>query len=97
MAYSQPWLAVPGNRGRSLDGGGSYTSRVLFVPLALAGAGLVASAAGRAALEAAGMVVNEADTASIRARLGDFTARWRARFDPAAWALLEAAAGGVGS
>jgi tripartite ATP-independent transporter DctP family solute receptor len=51
---------------------------------------------GRAALAAAGMQVNETDTASIRARLGDFTRRWRARFDPAAWRLLEEAAGGIG-
>ena len=55
------------------------------------------NAAGAEALARNGMIVNAADTASIRARLGDFTARWRARFDPAAWALLEAAAGGVGS
>ena len=55
------------------------------------------NAAGAAALAGNGMVVNTADTASIRARLGDFTARWRARFDPAAWKLLEDAAGGVGS
>jgi tripartite ATP-independent transporter DctP family solute receptor len=49
------------------------------------------NATGAAALARAGMVVNTADTAGIRARLGDFTARWRARFDPAAWALFEAA------
>jgi len=55
------------------------------------------NAAGAEALAGAGMIVNVADTAGIRARLGDFTARWRARFDPAAWALLEAAAGGGGS
>ncbi len=54
------------------------------------------NAAGAAALAAAGMLVNAADTAGIRARLGDFTARWRARFDPAAWALFEQAAGGIG-
>jgi TRAP-type transport system periplasmic protein len=54
------------------------------------------NAAGAEALAGHGMIVNEADTASIRARLGDFTARWRPRFDPAAWALLEAAAGGLG-
>jgi hypothetical protein len=36
------------------------------------------------------MVVNQADTASIRARLGDFYARWRKRFDPAVWALTGA-------
>jgi len=51
------------------------------------------NAAGAEALAGNGMIVNEADTAGIRARLGDFTARWRTRFDPAAWTLLEAAAG----
>jgi tripartite ATP-independent transporter DctP family solute receptor len=54
------------------------------------------NAAGTQALARHGMIVNEADTASIRARLGDFTQRWRARFDPAAWKLLEDAAGGLG-
>ncbi|HEV2334327.1 MAG TPA: DctP family TRAP transporter solute-binding subunit [Stellaceae bacterium] len=52
------------------------------------------NAAGAAALAHHGMIVNQADTAGIRARLGDFYARWRARFDPAAWTLLEEAAGG---
>jgi TRAP-type transport system periplasmic protein len=51
------------------------------------------NAAGAAALAQAGMLVNDADTAGIRARLGDFYARWRARFDAAAWKLLEEAAG----
>jgi TRAP-type transport system periplasmic protein len=55
------------------------------------------NAAGAEALARHGMIVNEADTAGIRARLGDFYARWRARFDPAAWKLLEEAAGGVGA
>lgn len=54
------------------------------------------NAAGAAALAQHGMLVNTADTRSMRAALGDFYARWRARFDPAAWALLAAAAGGVG-
>jgi tripartite ATP-independent transporter DctP family solute receptor len=53
------------------------------------------NAAGTEALAAHGMVVNSADTGGIRARLGDFYARWRARFDPAAWRLLEDAAGGL--
>ena len=39
--------------------------------------------------------VNTADADSIRGRLGDFYARWRARFDPAVWMLLEEAAGGL--
>jgi TRAP-type transport system periplasmic protein len=54
------------------------------------------NAAGAEALARHGMVVNTADSAGIRARLGDFYARWHARFDPAAWKLLEEAAGGVG-
>src|ERR1041385_143166 len=48
------------------------------------------NAAGEAELARRGMVVNHADTASIRARLGDFYARWRKRFAPAVWALTGA-------
>jgi tripartite ATP-independent transporter DctP family solute receptor len=48
------------------------------------------NAAGEAELARQGMVVNAADTGSIRAQLGEFYARWRARFDPAVWALVEA-------
>lgn len=55
------------------------------------------NAAGAAALAECGMVVNTADSGSIRAALGDFYARWQARFDPAAWKMLEAAAGGIGA
>lgn len=51
------------------------------------------NAAGETALASHGMIVNRADTASIRARLGDFYARWRAKFDPAVWALIEKQAG----
>ncbi|HKS88278.1 MAG TPA: TRAP transporter substrate-binding protein [Stellaceae bacterium] len=46
------------------------------------------NAAGAERLAGLGMAVNHADTASIRARLGDFYARWRPRFDPAAWKLM---------
>jgi tripartite ATP-independent transporter DctP family solute receptor len=48
--------------------------------------------AGEAELARRGMIVNHADTASIRARLGDFYRRWRQRFDPAVWALTGAPA-----
>jgi 4-alpha-glucanotransferase len=51
------------------------------------------NAAGVEALKDAGMLVNAADTHSIQAALGAFYERWRIRFDPAAWALLEAALG----
>ena len=50
------------------------------------------NAAGRDALAQAGMIVNEADAADIRGRLGEFYERWRARFEPAAWQLLMDAA-----
>ncbi|HLY45380.1 MAG TPA: TRAP transporter substrate-binding protein [Stellaceae bacterium] len=53
------------------------------------------NAAGAAALSAAGITLNQADTADIRAKLGDFHRRWRPRFDPAAWALLESAGGRI--
>ena len=53
------------------------------------------NAAGAEALVRHGMVVNTADADSIRGRLGEFYARWRARFDPAVWMLLEEAAGGL--
>ncbi len=53
------------------------------------------NAAGAEVLARHAMVVNTADTVGIRARLGDFYKTWRARFDPAAWALLEEAADGL--
>jgi len=43
-----------------------------------------------------GMQVNTADTASLRARLGDFYASWRAKADPEMWRLLESYAGEIG-
>jgi tripartite ATP-independent transporter DctP family solute receptor len=53
------------------------------------------NAEGEAALAAHGMVVNSADAASIRAELGDFYARWKAKFAPATWRILEAHADGL--
>jgi tripartite ATP-independent transporter DctP family solute receptor len=53
------------------------------------------NADGEAALAERGMIVNQADTASIRGRLGDFYARWKAKFPPATWRLLEAHADGL--
>ena len=51
--------------------------------------------AGETALAQLGMIVNRTDTSSIRARLGDFYARWKAKFDPATWRALEAHADGL--
>ena len=53
------------------------------------------NARGAEALEQAGMVVNSADAASLRTALGDFYRRWKQRFDPAAWKLLEEQVGGT--
>ena len=53
------------------------------------------NAEGEKVLADRGMTVNQADTASIRARLGDFYARWKAKFPPATWRLLEAHADGL--
>jgi TRAP-type transport system periplasmic protein len=44
--------------------------------------------AGEKLLAGHGMKINQADSAGIRAKLGAFYARWQAKFDPAAWALL---------
>jgi len=52
--------------------------------------------AGETALAQQGMLINRADRASIRGRLGDFYKRWKAKFDPATWRLLEAHADGLG-
>ena len=42
------------------------------------------------------MQVNTADTASFRARLGDFYESWRAKAGPETWRLLESYAGDIG-
>lgn len=53
------------------------------------------NAAGVEVLTRAGMIVNTADSAGIRARLGDFYARWKAGFEPATWRTLEGYASGL--
>lgn len=52
--------------------------------------------AGESELARLGMVVNRADAASLRAGLGDFYPRWKAKFAPAAWRALAAHADGLG-
>jgi TRAP-type transport system periplasmic protein len=46
-----------------------------------------------ASLKRHGMIVNTAETTSMRARLGAYYARWKNEFGPTAWSLLEAKAG----
>jgi TRAP-type transport system periplasmic protein len=53
------------------------------------------NAEGEAVLAERGMTVNRADTASIRARLGGFYTRWKMKFPPPTWRLLEAHADGL--
>jgi tripartite ATP-independent transporter DctP family solute receptor len=54
------------------------------------------NAAGAEELARRGMQVNTADTASFRAKLGDFYKRWREKGGPQAWRLLESYAGDIG-
>ena len=44
-------------------------------------------------LQGEGLVFNDPDNASIRAKLGPYYARWKETFGPQAWTLLENAAG----
>jgi len=53
------------------------------------------NAAGAEELARRGMQVNTADTASFRARLGDFYKIWRAKAGPEMWRLLESYADGI--
>jgi TRAP-type transport system periplasmic protein len=53
------------------------------------------NAAGADELARRGMQVNTADTASFRARLGDFYTSWRAKAGPEMWRLLESYAGEI--
>jgi tripartite ATP-independent transporter DctP family solute receptor len=57
---------------------------------------MVFNAALRTRLAERGMIVNAADRASIRGRLGAFYARWKREFGPKAWSLLEAQIGPFG-
>jgi tripartite ATP-independent transporter DctP family solute receptor len=54
------------------------------------------NASGAEELGRRGMQVNTADTASFRARLGDFYASWREKAGPEMWRLLESYAGEIG-
>jgi len=53
------------------------------------------NAAGTEELARRGMQVNTADTASFRAKLGDFYTSWRSKADPEMWRLLESYAGEI--
>jgi TRAP-type C4-dicarboxylate transport system substrate-binding protein len=44
-----------------------------------------------------GMMINQPEAASFRARLGDYYARWKGTIGSKAWALLESRVGKLGS
>ena len=54
------------------------------------------NATGSEELARRGMQVNTADTASFRAKLGDFYKSWRDKAGPEVWKLLESYAGEIG-
>jgi TRAP-type transport system periplasmic protein len=54
------------------------------------------NAVGAEELARLGMQVNTAETASFRAMLGEFYARWREKAGPAGWRLLESYASEIG-
>jgi tripartite ATP-independent transporter DctP family solute receptor len=90
LANSDAWAALPGDVRQVVERNAEKYALLQRADVA------AINEAGAAELARRGMVVNTADSASIRARLGEFYARWRARFRPDAWALLEAQVGGIG-
>jgi TRAP-type transport system periplasmic protein len=90
LAHAGAWQALPAEIGEAVERNGEK-----FALLQRADIEQI-NASGAAALAAQGMIVNTADAAGIRAALGDFYRRWQATSDPAAWTLLEEAAGGFG-
>ena len=90
LANAEAWAALPGEIQTVVERNAERYALLQRADIE------AVNAAGAKALAAQGMAVNAADAVSIRAALGDFYRRWRQRFDPAAWALLEAQAGAIG-
>jgi len=84
MANAARWQAVPGEIQTVIERNTEHFAKLQRQDVE------AVNAAGEAELARRGMIVNHADIASFRARLGDFYARWRQRFDPAVWALTGA-------
>ena len=83
LAHGSAWQALPDEIQTIVERNAAHFAQLQRQDVA------AINAAGEAELARQGMVVNTADTASIRARLGEFYARWRTRFNPAVWALVE--------
>lgn len=90
LANAQAWAALPAEIRTVVERNAETYALVQRADIE------AVNARGAEALEQAGMIVNSADVASIKAALGDFYARWRTRFDPAAWRLLEDRVGPIG-
>ena len=84
MANAARWQAVPGEIQTVIERNTEHFAKLQRQDVE------AVNTAGEAELARRGMIVNHADIASFRARLGDFYARWRQRFDPAVWALTGA-------
>jgi len=84
LAHGAAWQALPREIQTVVERNAAHFAQLQRQDVA------AINAAGEAELARQGMVVNTTDTASIRARLGEFYARWRARFDPAVWDLVAA-------
>jgi TRAP-type transport system periplasmic protein len=89
LAHAPSWLALPAVIRQVVERNADKFALLQREDIELV------NAAGADTLRARhGMIVNRADSSDIRAALGDFYRRWRARSDPAAWALLEQSAAG---
>jgi TRAP-type transport system periplasmic protein len=89
LAHAGRWQALPAAICEVIDRNADKFALLQRADIEAVNAG------GAAALAQHGMAVNAADAADIRAGLGDFYRRWKAKSNPAAWALLEQAAGGL--
>jgi tripartite ATP-independent transporter DctP family solute receptor len=90
LAHDPSWQALPGDIRQIVA---SNAGKHCVAQRAAIEAFNIAGETGLARL---GMTVNRADAASIRGKLGDFYTRWKAKFPPATWRLLEAHADGLG-
>ena len=90
LANAQAWASLPGEIQEVVERNAEAYALLQRADIE------AVNAAGSEALAKAGMAVNTADEVSLRAALGDFYTRWRQRFDPAAWRLLEQQVGGIG-
>jgi tripartite ATP-independent transporter DctP family solute receptor len=90
LAHKATWEALPAHIGDIIARHATECARRQRADIE------AVNAAGEARLAELGMIVNTAEISGVRARLGDFYARWKAKFAPATWRQLEAHADGLG-